>query len=131
MPYSRTIGAALIAFVSGCATEKMPTEQIAVANSAVERAEQAGASQYAAAELATARDKLQRASNGANTRSLSPAEVAHLAQEAEADAKLAQAQTQSGKAKAAVAQTQADLQALREEAERSANAPIVPAVPNQ
>ena len=129
MPSRRLIAVAFVALVSACATQ-MPTEQLAVANSAIDRAERAGATQYAPAELASARDKYQRASNGAQTGSLSAAEVAYLADEAEADAKLAEAETQSGKAKAAVATTQQDLQALQEEAQRAADAPtIAPTVP--
>jgi hypothetical protein len=119
------MGLLLITLASACATP-MPTEQLAVADSAVERAAQAGAAQYAAAELQSARDKLQRASNGATSRSLSPTEVAHLAQQAEADARLAEAETQSAKAKAAVAATQEDMRAIQEEAARAAQAPVVP-----
>jgi uncharacterized protein DUF4398 len=125
MTYSRLIALALVGLATACATP-MPTEQLAVANSAVERAERAGAAEYAAAELATARDKLQRASNGANSHSMTASQVAFLAQEAEADAKLAEAETQSGKAKAAVATTQEDLRAIQEEAQRAADAPAVP-----
>ena len=128
-PNSRTIGRAVAfavtALLAACASE-MPTGQIAVADSAIEHAERDGAAQYAAASLATARDKLQRARNGADSHDLSPEEVSRLAQEAEADARLAQAQTQLGKAQAAVAATEADLRALREEADRAASAPVVP-----
>jgi len=131
MPYSRTITPriALIAaaiVLAACASKPMPTEQLAVANSEVERAERAGAAEYAAADLATAREKLQRARNGADSRKMDPVEVSRLAQQAEADARLADAETQAGKARAALATTQADLQALEEEAQRAANAPIVP-----
>jgi Domain of unknown function (DUF4398) len=125
MPYSRSIALAFVALATACASQ-MPTEQLAVANSAIDRAERAGAAEYAAADLATARDKLQRASNGANSHSMPAAQVSYLAQEAEADAKLAEAETQSGKAKAAVAATQEDLQAIQEEAQRSADAAAVP-----
>jgi len=129
MSYSRTIAAAVVVVMaSACASEKMPTEQLAVATKAIDAAVQAGATQYAAADLAVAREKLQRAQNGAQTSTLSAAQVAYLAQEAEADANLAHAEAQAGKANAAVQATQADLDALREEAERAANAPIVPSV---
>jgi hypothetical protein len=124
MPYRRMIALALVPLATACAAP-MPTEQLAVADSAIDRAERAGATEYAAAEITSARDKYQRASNGAQSRSMSPTEVAYLAQEAEADAKLAEAETQSGKARAAVAATQEDLQAIQEEAQRAANAPIV------
>jgi hypothetical protein len=117
------------ALATACASQ-MPTEQLAVASSAIDRAEQAGANEYAARELTSARDKYQRASKGASSDSMSPTEVAYLAQEAEADAKLAEAQTQSGKAKAAVAATEEDLRAIQEEATRAADAPtIAPTVP--
>ena len=98
----------------------MPTEQLAVAEAAVEQAERAGAAEYAAAGLATAQDKLQRARSGADDRSLEAEEVARLAEQAEADAKLAAAQAQAGKMRAAVAETEANLRALEEEAARAA-----------
>jgi hypothetical protein len=104
----------------------MPTDQLAVADTAIEHAERAGAAQYAAAELATAHDKLQRARNGADTKTMKPEQVAYLAQEAEADARLADAKTQEGKAKAAIATAEQDLRALQEEANRAAQAPVVP-----
>jgi hypothetical protein len=111
--------AMLLAFV-GCASTPMPTEQLAVAEAAVEQAERAGAAEYAAAGLATAQDKLQRARSGADDRSLEAEEVARLAEQAEADAKLAAAQAQAGKMRAAVAETEANLRALEEEAARAA-----------
>jgi hypothetical protein len=121
------IGALLLA-CAACASTPLPTEQLAVADSAIERAETAGAAEFAAAELATARDKLQRARAGAEDRSLPAEEIAHLAEQAEADAKLATATAQAGRMRAAVAETEATLRALQEEAERAAeiNASTLP-----
>jgi len=108
--------------LTACASTPMPTEQLAVADKAVERAQTAGAAEYAAAELATARDKLQRARTGAEDRSLPAIDVAHLAEQAEADAKLAEAEAHAGKMRAAVAENEASLRALQEEADRAADA---------
>src|SRR5262245_40471826 len=47
MSYRRLIAFAFGALATACASQ-MPTEQLAVASSAIDRAEQAGASEYAA-----------------------------------------------------------------------------------
>jgi Domain of unknown function (DUF4398) len=121
MPYIRFIGLAFaVALASACASTPMPTEKLAVADDAVHRAEKAGAAEFAAAELALARDKLQRARNGAEERDLPAVEVNRLAEQAVADAHFAEAAAQAGKAKAALEEAENNLRALEEEAERSA-----------
>jgi hypothetical protein len=102
----------------------MPTEKLAVADDAVERAEKAGAAEFAAAELALARDKLQRARNGAEERDLPAVEVNRLAEQAVADAHFAEAAAQAGKAKAALEEAENNLRALEEEAERAVDTTV-------
>jgi len=103
---------------AACASTPMPTEQLALADQAVESAADAGAAEYAAGELATARDKLQRARQGAESRSIDPVQVERLAVQAAADARLAEARADASKATKAVEDTEANLRALEEEAAR-------------
>src|SRR5262245_40534968 len=125
MPYTRFIGpAAAIVLASACASTPMPAEKLAVADDAVHRAETAGATEFAAADLATARDKLQRARKGAEERDLPAVEVNRLAEQAIADAHFAEAEAQAGKAKSALEETENSLRALQEEAERAADTTV-------
>jgi hypothetical protein len=125
MPYIRFIGLAFAAVLaSACASTPMPTEKLAVGNDAIQRAEKAGAAEFAAAELALARDKLQRAYHGAEKRDLPAVEVNRLAEQAIADAHFAEAAAQAGKAKAALEEAENNLRALQEEAERAADTTV-------
>jgi hypothetical protein len=125
MRFKRPFLIAALATAAACASTPMPTAKLAVAEQAVERAEDAGAAEFAAGELATARDKLERARRGADSRSLDEAEVQQLVEQAEADAHLAEAVAQAGKAKAAAAETEENLRALQEEAERGVDAAVI------
>src|SRR6202451_1106683 len=84
--------AAIALSAAGCATTPIPNEKIAVAKSSVQRAEQAGAPELAPLEMATARDKLARAEKAAADRE--PVPAAQLADQANADAQLAEATAQ-------------------------------------
>src|SRR4051812_38184664 len=79
--------AAAGAFVAACATVPPPTEQLAVSKAAVSEATRAGAYDYAAAEMRSANDKLERAN--AAMRNEDYVRARRLAEEAEADARLA------------------------------------------
>jgi hypothetical protein len=85
-----------------------------VAKSSVERAEQAGATEYAPVELSTARDKLQRAQAAAADHQGKAATM--LADQANVDAQLAEATAREHKSHQAEMELQASLQALRQEA---------------
>jgi len=110
--------AGLIAIaLSACATlPPPPNEQMAVSAAAIQNAAAAGATEFAPAELALARDKMNRATQAAAADE--PVRAMALAQQAQADAKLAQAKAESAKSKkAADALNEAD-RALREEMAR-------------
>jgi Domain of unknown function (DUF4398) len=109
--------AALIISVAGCATTPVPNEKLAVARSSVQRAEQAGAQEYAPVEMASARDKLARAEKAAADREEQPA--TQLAEQANADAQLAEATAQEKRSRKAAMEQDANLQALRQESLRS------------
>lgn len=111
------ICAALALTVAGCASTPIPNEKIAVAKSSVARAEQSGAPEYAPVEMAAARDKLARAEKAAAEKDGQPA--TQLAEQANADAQLAEATAQEHKSHKAAVEFDASMQALRQESQRS------------
>jgi uncharacterized protein DUF4398 len=109
--------AAMVLSAAGCATTPVPNEKIAVAKSAVQRAEQSGAPELAPVEMAAARDKLARAEKAAADHDAQPA--TQLAEQANADAQLAEAAAQEQHSRKAAMELDASLQALRQESQRS------------
>lgn len=110
------ITAAVLA-MAGCASTPIPNERIAVAKASVERAEQSGAPEYAPVELAAARDKLNRAEKAATAREAQPATM--LAEQANADAQLAEATAMKERSHKAATEFDASMQTLRQESMRS------------
>lgn len=111
------LGAAIALTAAGCATTPVPNEKIAVAKSSVQAAEQAGAPELAPVEMASARDKLARAEKAAADRDAQPA--TDLAEQANADAQLAEATAQEKRSRKAALELDASLQALRQESSRN------------
>jgi hypothetical protein len=118
---SLTTGTALIAVLltglAACASTPIPNDKIAVAQASVQRAEQAGAPEFAPVELATARDKLARAQKAAVDREAVPAN--NLAEQANVDAQLAEATAREQRSHKAAMEFDASMQALRSESLRS------------
>ncbi len=106
----------LAAAAAGCASAPPATDTIAVARSSIDRAEQAGAAQAAPTELSQARGKLDAAEKASRDHDKKAA--LRLAQQAEADGKLAEAAAGARRSREAVAQLDASLKALRDEATR-------------
>jgi Domain of unknown function (DUF4398) len=104
--------------VAGCATTPIPNEQIAVAKSSVQRAEQNGAPELAPVEMATARQELASAEKAAADRQALPA--TQWAEKANVDAQLAEATAQERRAHKAATEFDASMRALRQETQRSA-----------
>ena len=119
------LGAAL--GLAACASSPVPYEKIAVAKAAVQSAEQNGAPALAPVELATARDKLNRAEKAASDHDAQPATV--LAEQATVDAQLAEAIAGEQRSHKAALEFDANLQALRQESMRSST-PSGGAVPS-
>lgn len=107
----------LAVLLSACASVPPPTEQLATGRSAVSSAQQAGAPQYAPVELAQARTKLQNAETAMRAEDFAVAR--RLAEEAAADASLAQARAGSARARQAAEQVDESIRTLRSELERS------------
>lgn len=122
---SALAGAAIAGALGACATGPIPNEQIAVAQQSVQRAEQAGATEFAPVELSAARDKLQSAETAATNHDRERATM--LAEQANVDAQLAEATAQEHRSHKAEMEFQASLQALRQEASQPEPPPPPPA----
>jgi Domain of unknown function (DUF4398) len=109
---------ALALSVAGCATTPIPNEQIAVAKSSVQRAEQNGAPELAAVEMTTARQELASAEKAAADHQALPA--TQWAEKANVDAQLAEATAQERRAHKAATEFDTSMRALRQETQRSA-----------
>ena len=114
-------------FLAACSSVPPPTEQLAVSRAAIDSAQSAGAGEFAAADLAQARQKLERAQ--AAMRSEDYVVARRLAEEAAVDAQLAQARAGSARARAAAAQVDESIRALRTETERAPAAAPAPSTP--
>jgi len=102
--------------LAGCASAPPPTEQMAVSRSAIANAVSAGGSEYASIEMRSAQEKMDRASRAMGKEDYEDAR--RLAEEAQADARLAEKKAQSAKAEKAASVTQDDIRVLREEMNR-------------
>ena len=104
------------ALAAGCSSGPAPTAELSQAHSLVDQAEQSGAPQYASADLASARSKLQQADLDARKQ---PERSLDEAQEASADARVALARTNAVKAQAALRDVNAGTRSLQNETERT------------
>jgi hypothetical protein len=112
------VGLAVVLCV-GCSSLKTPaTADVAVSKAAVENAASAGGTQFAPAEMSSAREKLMLANKAMQAKDYKLA--VDLAAQAQADAKLAQGKANSAKAQAAADALQDDIRVLREELDRTA-----------
>jgi hypothetical protein len=115
---THVVGGAVVATaLACCASNPVFIEKIAVAESSVQRAEQAGAPESAAVEMAAARDELARAEKAAADRD--SVSAVRLAERANVDAQLAEATAQGQRSLRAATEFDASLQALRQESLRS------------
>lgn len=111
-------GAAVLAVVTGCASDKTPaTADVAVSRAALASATSAGAADLAPAEMQSARDKLMRANQALASKDYKTAQ--DLAAQAQADAQLAQSKANSAKATTAADELQQNIRLLREELQRA------------
>jgi len=107
--------------LAGCASkEKAPaTSDVAVGKAAVSDATVSGAAEYAPVEVASAQEKLNMANKALAAKDYTTAR--ELANQAQADAKLAQSKAGSAKAQAAANALQDNIRMMREELDRNAN----------
>lgn len=116
--WARTISGIGFAAVvlAGCASIPPPTEQIAVSKVAISNAASAGGNEFAATDMRTAQDKLDRAVAAMTAEKYTHALA--LAQQAEVDAQLAGSKARSAKAQKAAATVQEDSRVLQKEIDR-------------
>jgi hypothetical protein len=103
--------------LGGCATTPISNEQIAVAKSSVQRAEQNGAPELAPVEMSTARQELASAEKAAADHEALSA--TQWAEKANVDAQLAEATAQERRAHKAATEFDASMATLRQETQRS------------
>ena len=107
--------ASTLALLGACASTPPPMEELAVGKAAVEKASGPAAAE-APAELAAARDKINRANIAYANKDYRHAR--QLAEQAEADASLAEAQSRSVRANTALTEVRESIRQLREEMAR-------------
>ena len=105
-----------VIFLAGCASTPPPSEQMAVSRSAIANAVSAGGNEYAAVEMRSAQEKMERASRAIDKQDYETAR--RLAAEAQTDARLAEKKAESAKAQKAANVLQDDIRVLREEINR-------------
>lgn len=103
-------------FLSACASMPPPTAELAVSTSVVAHAVGAGGNEAAPADMRSANEKLARANKAMADKDYPLALT--MAQQAQADARLAEAKADAARATKAAEAVQADSQALREEMAR-------------
>jgi hypothetical protein len=109
---------ATMMLAAGCSSMNTPaTASVAVSAAAVESASSAGGAEFAPVEMSSARDKMARANKAMTAKDYKLAN--DLANQAQADAKLAQSKAGSAKAQTAANALQDDIRVLREELDRS------------
>lgn len=117
----------VLMIMGGCASVVVPTEQVELTRSAVHRAVAADATQYAPLEMRAAQDKL-----GAMDRALGEKhyeQVRILAQQAEADARLAETKARASRTEEQLNTAEKGIDVLKHELLSEPNA--VPTQPGQ
>ncbi len=115
---SRALAATSLAaaLLAGCASVPPPTDQMAVSRSAIANAVAAGGSEYAPVEMRLAQEKMDRATRAMDKKDYDDAR--RFAEEAQADARLAEKKAESAKAQKSAVVIQEDVRVLREEINR-------------
>jgi hypothetical protein len=108
--------AAGVVLLAACASTEPPKEQMAVSKAAVERASGSNAAE-APVELASARDKMARAQIAYANKDY--VQARQLAEQAEAEATLAEAQARSVRSNRALAEVRESIRQLRAEMARA------------
>ena len=113
--FAVALALAALSTIGACSSVPAPTEQMAVSRAAVERASGPAASE-APLELASARQKIERANVAMTNKDYVLAK--QLAQEAEADAMLAEARARAVRSDRALGEVRESIRQLRAELNR-------------
>lgn len=111
-PKTLSVAAVLLA-LGGCASAVAPNEQIELTRSAVNRAVSADATQYAPVEMRGAQDKLSAMDRALGEKDLKT--VRSLAEQAEADARLAERTAQARKTSEQLLDARKGIEVLKQE----------------
>ncbi|MGR3993561.1 DUF4398 domain-containing protein [Pseudomonas sp. 1121_17] len=111
-PKTLSVAAVLLA-LGGCASAVAPNEQIELTRSAVNRAVSADATQYAPVEMRAAQDKLSAMDRALGEKDLKT--VRSLAEQAEADARLAERTAQARKTSEQLLDARKGIEVLKQE----------------
>ncbi len=111
-----TVAAAI--FMAGCASTPAPVEQMAVSRAAVNAASSAGANEFAPLQLKSAMEKMGGAEHAMTEKNY--VQARQLAEQAQADAQLAEAKARSAKAQQAADAVNESSRVLRQEIDRKA-----------
>ena len=104
---------ALFAALNGCASVAVPTEQVELTRNAVSRAVTADATQFAPMEMKSAQDKLYQVERALGEQDFAQARL--LAEQAEADANLAERKARAHRANAQLAEARQGIEVLKQE----------------
>jgi uncharacterized protein YqfA (UPF0365 family) len=117
-PWLMALCSTAMVFTVGCSSLKTPaTADVAVSKAAVDNARDAGGAEFAPVEMNAAREKMALANKAMADKNYKLA--LNLANQAQADAKLAQAKANSAKAQAVANTLQDDIRVMREELDRA------------
>jgi small-conductance mechanosensitive channel len=111
-----SLSLALLSLTACTPSMQPPTSQMALAQSAVDKATTAGAYEYAPLELKAAQDKIDMAKTAMQAKQYGEAE--RLLEQAEIDAQLAEAKSSTAKSQKTVDTLQQGIDLLREEIQR-------------
>ncbi|MNJ44253.1 hypothetical protein D3C77_392970 [compost metagenome] len=114
---------ALLATLSGCASVVAPSEQVELTRNAVSRAVTADATQFAPVEMQSAQSKLNLLERALGQEDFTQARL--LAEQAEADANLAERKARALRAKQQLTEAQQGIEVLKQEMLQAPDA-IVP-----
>lgn len=103
----------LLMVLAGCAGVPAPTDQVELTRNAVSRAVTADATQYAPAEMKSAQDKLYAVERALGEKNFVAART--LAEQAEADANLAERKARAAKAQQQLLNAQKGIEVLKQE----------------
>jgi hypothetical protein len=120
-------GACAVAVLAGCSSTPVPRAQLAVGKASLESAQTAGAAEFAPVELNRAREKMAQAQIALNEERYEIARI--LAEQADADAKVAYSKANAERSRRAAEEINAGLRTLRQQLNSSGDAALMPTAP--
>src|SRR5690606_34784493 len=120
-------GTCAVAVLAGCNSVPAPREQLAVGKASIESAQTAGAAELAPVELNRAREKFAQAQAAMKEERYEVARI--LAEQADADAKVAYSRANAERSRRAAEEINASLRTLRQQMDSSGDSRLMPQAP--